>query len=690
QIWIKISDVPVLEKLFVLFQDQFCNFEYINSLDFNTIQGLGTSNVNNINNFLYSLVEKNEEYKRKKLLINDIDSLSIKEDCLSIVLKRYLSEYANDRDDSILKKILLIDFKTIIGKIKRTDLNKVVQFRDKIFNESILFREGKISGHDSSFYWSYEEYLNQDFDIIEDLISLHYTFSEIMDNRSFEIFKYRTGFTEEVKTLGEVGSIFGVERERIRQIQVKIFIRIQNCLPVSPQDLSLLLLKALEDDEDRIDEFAQYFSDENSFCLYLDALSNNDDGFWKDQFFPIFDKEIFDDLILTYPSPYSYETISETIKNYYGYEGFQLKRVFNNEVIKIFTIDDDGYTPKKLSQHYAITHVLTNWPNGLKWNTVLEISNNRKLRDNDFDLSRLIGDRFLQSGYVYFSNRSKISEYRHTKFLPGDKDLYNEGLKRLRMFLDLNNRSEYTFGEFIETDDILKQGITYYDFRHWVREKGINYGIYFNGKSGSDIISLNEIDSNNKYNQKQSVLNLIEQNIGLTFVDDIVFKIRSKSYGHAYHYLTELIEDRKIIQFKEKAFCSPKYIFKNEINKNEILRIIKRLPFEKYEIIEVDYLRMIANRLLCKSYSKILYSSLVNYFSEELKIYKSYGLLSKSPISYNGFLAIANENCNVKLNDDENVQRLKEIVFTTEEAYRVVLSNWKQNHNTSRNGDKTI
>lgn len=690
ELWIQQKDLPVLEKLYVLFGDEFYNFEYIHSLDLNNIPGLGTKYKDSIYNLLYSLADKNEEYHKMELLIKEIDSVYLKDESQSVLLKRYLCECSKIRDDSTLKKIIFIDFRCLIGRINKNDLIKVVQFRDKIICEYLKFKEGNISNIDSFFYWSYEEYLKKGFDIMQDLIKLHYNISSILDSRSFEIYKHRTGFTDEIKVLEEIGEIYGVKRERIRQIQVKNINKIQKCLPVNPSDLSLILLNELEKNVNKIDELTQYFSDENFFCLYLDSLSNNEDGFWKDQFFPVFDYKIFDELILTQPSPYSYQTISETIYNYYGYEGFQLKRVFHNEIKKIFQVDESGYSPKSLSQHYAITHVLASWPNGLKWNTVLEISNNRKLRDKDFDINRLIGDRFLQSGYVYFSNRSKISEYRHTKFLPGYDKLYDDGLKRLRDFLELNDRDEYTLGEFLETDDILSFGVTYYDFRYWIRENGINYGIYFNGKSGSDIISLKEIDANNKYTQKQSVLNLIEKNSGLTFVDDIVFKIRSKSYGHAYYYLNELIDEQKILHYKERAFCSPKYLFKNDIKKDKIIKIITNLPFDNHKIIEVDYLRMIANRLLSKSHSKILYSSLLNYFSDELNIYKSFGLVSKSPIPYLGFISIANENCDEKMSDKENIERLKQVVFTTEEAYRVVLAKWKQGQKNVRGISDTI
>ena len=243
----------------------------------------------------------------------------------------------------------------------------------------------------------------------------------------------------------------------------------------------------------------------------------------------------------------------------------------------------------------------------------------------------------VDEGYIYQSGHG---HYTHQKFLNLDETITDNILKTVRRILSkaqrdgedaLNLRIDvYNDGEF-EQD--------YFVIRHIVREFGISQGIFFNGKSGADTVSLDENFS--LKSQGSSILDFFRKEGRPLDKKDVAAIIRSQSVNHAGFYINELMEDGLLIRINNTQYDLPERAFA-DASVTLIFEIAERLLNRAEKIVETGVIASDCNTRLHLSYNKVWYFSLLRHFAERLgKSWHFSGtLISTEPLPYRTLAAM--------------------------------------------------
>lgn len=216
--------------------------------------------------------------------------------------------------------------------------------------------------------------------------------------------------------------------------------------------------------------------------------------------------------------------------------------------------------------------------------------------------------------------------------------------------------------------------IEYFTLRHLVREYGEYFGLYFNGRSGVDNVSVNEVSE--RVTQWDVVVQALNQSKGAMTKPEIADRLRSKSLNHAGYYLNELMEENKVVRIDNQMFTTPEKAFK-DINSDEILSIIKKIMHSTNKIVEADVFRKYVNRELNLSYSKYFYVALVSLNLKELSWHRINNFVSNTPLDYKNLLHVHKSVCQQYLSNAENILRVREILWLTDSVAENALHQWK-------------
>jgi hypothetical protein len=103
--------------------------------------------------------------------------------------------------------------------------------------------------------------------------------------------------------------------------------------------------------------------------------------------------------------------------------------------------------------------------------------------------------------------------------------------------------------------------IEYFTLRHLVREYGEEYGLYFNGKSGTDSVSLDPEAS--LISQADVIIKVLNESKVAMTKQEIAERLRSKSIAHAAFYINNLMEEGKVVRVDNMVYTTPEKAFSN-------------------------------------------------------------------------------------------------------------------------------
>ena len=468
--------------------------------------------------------------------------------------------------------------------------------------------------------------------LIEDIEGYLWTLNEMQ----MDIALSRWGFNTEYKTLEEVGSCYGVTRERIRQLENGISINLTLNFRVQPKVLwANIREKMTENLTVLLPNLAKCFTTDKLFYSFIELCCQVKKGSICEIIFTEIKSKIINTLFCNNKSPISQDIfISELISNYGYSKASAINGIKRLEELDKIEITEQGLYPKKLGRAEVVAHILTSHPEGLPWKDIARIVNKKGYSSKQMDETRSTHG-FNDSEYVYLSDKGT---YRNLIFLDLEQFDVPKIMQNITDFFEKNQSKALHLHDYYQRG-VDRSEIEYYALRYLIKEYGEEYGFYFDGKSNTDTLSLDQ--GLKSITQADVIIKaLSESKVALT-MQEIAVRLRSKSTGHASFYINNLIEEGKVVRVDKMVYTTPEKAFVN-MDIKAIMQIIQDVMNIKNIIVEADVFREYVNMELNLSYSKYIYMAFVRSYLKDLAWYRNNTLYSKYPIPYKNMFDMEN------------------------------------------------
>lgn len=610
-------------------------------------------------------IDKVESHPQITLSLEQLET-PINQLGLSIQYQRLISKIATSLGNfNTVRDILNIDpiqFSELPA-IGKTYVKQLVEFQKQL----PVFLENQTQ-KSALFTENYSIELSEiDNVLIEDVEGYLWTLGEMR----MDIALSRWGFNQQHESLEDVGKRYDVTRERIRQIEKTINANLPLNFRIQPKVLWANIREKMTDDlTELLPNLAQCFESEKLFYEFIELCCQVESGSIKEIVFTKISSKIINSFFCYNQSPIPKEAIINELMSNYGYSKASavngLKHFAKNDRIEITA---DGICPKNLGKIEAVAHALTFHSAGLPWKDIARIANKKGYSATPFNENRLAND-FNKSEYVYQCGHGT---YRNLMFLDLEQFNIPETMQHLLDYFEQRKLNTLHLHDYYQQNKMQRTEIEYFTLRYIVREYGEEYGIFFNGKSGVDSIS---IDKNAKrITQADVVVSMLnESKIAMT-AQEIAERLRSKSTAHARFYLSNLMEEGRVIRVDHLVYTTPEKAF-SKIDVDAVMRIIKDVMNVR-KIVEADVFREYVNMKLNLSYSKYIYAALVRTKLNELGWYRSGTLFSKTSIPYKSLADMYDQLCDTNLLNSENIQNVQKVAWLTDAVAANALQWWK-------------
>lgn len=646
----------------------------INLIEFSKVSAVGIKYVELLVNLQNELTS--EQIKIEPEIIKEIPpkiTLSVKQletpinqIALSAQYKRLIGRISNAIGDVYTAQDILninpVQFSELPA-IGKSYVNQLIEFQKKL--PDFLEKQTQKS---SFFTENYSIEFNEiDNVLIEDIEDYLWT----LDKMKMDIALSRWGFNQQYESLEDVGKRYQVTRERIRQIEKPINANLPLNFRIQPKVLWTNIREKMTDDLTvLLPNLAKCFATEKLFYDFIERCCQVENGSISEIVFAKISSKIMNLFFCFNPSPISQEIIINELMSNYGYSKASaangLKQLAKNDRIEITT---DGIYPKNLGKIEAISHVLTFHPLGLPWKDIARIINIKGYSSTLFDETRT-ATGFHRSEYIYLCGQGT---FRHLMFLDLKEFNIPEIMQHLLDYFEQKKLSALHLHDYFQQTKNQRSEIEYFTLRHIVREYGEEYGVFFNGKSSSDSIS---IDKNAKrIIQADVIVNMLNESSVAMTVHEIAERLRSKSTSHAGLYLNNLIEEGRVVRVDHLVYTTPEKAF-SKIDVDAVMRIIKNV-MNVGKIVEADIFREYVNMELNLSYSKYIYAALVRTKLNELGWCRNGTLFSENSIPYKNLADAYDQLCEINLSNSENIQNVLNVVWLTDAVAANALQWWK-------------
>lgn len=589
--------------------------------------------------------------------LNEINELYHKFNVNEDISSYDLSDWENIRSNLLIEE-----------KRNQIDLRKnknLIGVNKSIFKDFNNFKENYVT----------EEKILIDKNIkpsdIEKLIigDIEYIIS-VLTPRMVFFFCGRYGYKENYKTLNELGKKFGITRERVRQLEKRL-------------NLTLVKLGRL-DKSSLINFFNKYeyvsfhklfpkldklFTDtakgtseitRDKLVLFLENFCGLEEEYFKTPERELwhFDSAKLTEIFTFTPSAISKENFLEIIKDNFGYNNFVAKESIeymkSKNLIKIL---DNKIYPIKLNKINEVANILASNPEGLHWKKICEIGNS-SVTKNSWNLNRLVGDFSLglkHNSYIYNSDRGTLKLLKFCNLIEDKENILKE-------LLDIYNKN---YKDQILLDALYKEikkinkfkNINYYDLRVVVKIFGEDKGIYFNGKSSLDVISLNK--------------NLGKITIKQKLIDFFNYENYEVNEAHLQNYLQldglnirprleELVNEKKIFKLNPDTFINYNAAIKL-CDKEEVTYKIEGL-LSNHIFITNSFIRESLNDEFNYNFSIYYYDSLISIIATEKNWYHKKKFLSKNDFDLKNIENTLKSYFDMSLNINENFNKISKNV----------------------------
>ena len=568
-----------------------------------------------------------------------------------------------DKDDLAKQTGFGVSFLTALNDLQYKIKNELGALPENIAEHNIKQRGLFISSE-----IAFIEFNEIDNILIEDIEGYLWTLNEM----KMDIALSRWGFNQPHETLEEVGGRYNLTRERVRQLEKSININLSLNFRVQPKVLwANIREKMTEDLTVLLPNLAKCFETDKLFYAFIELCCQVQSGSIREIIFTKINTKIINSLFCKNTSPIAEETVINELMSNYGYSKASaingIKQLAKLNKIEITT---QGIYPKKLGKIEAIAHVLTFHPAGLPWKDIARILNKKGYSSTAFDETRQASGSFINE-FIYLSDHGT---YRNLLFLNLEQFNIPEILLHLLDYFKQNKTTSLHLHDYYYQTKGQRCEIEYFTLRHLVREYGEEYGLYFNGKSGTDSVSLDsEVTLISQADVIIKVLN--ESKVAMT-KQEIAERLRSKSLGHAGFYINTLVEEGKVVKVDKMVYTTTEKAFSN-MDTQAMMRVIQDIMSISNIIVEADVFREYVNMELNLSYSKYIYVALVKTKLKEFVWYRNSTLFSKNPVPYKNLLDMCKQLCNSELSINENAKALQQAVWLTDAMTSDTIQQWK-------------
>lgn len=504
--------------------------------------------------------------------------------------------------------------------------------------------------------------------LIEDVESYLWTLNEM----KMDIALSRWGFNKQHETLEEIAIRYNITRERIRQLEKPINANLPLHLTIQPKVLwANIREKMTEDLMVLLPNVAKCFATDKLFYAFIELCCQVASGSIREIVFTKINPKIINSIFCNTPSPVAQEIILNELMSNYGYSrASAINSIKQLKKLDKIEISERGVSPKKLGKAEAVAHALTFHPAGLPWKDIARIVNKKGYSSTQMDETRSTHG-FNDSEYIYLCG---VGTYRNLMFLDLEQFNIPEVMQDLiDYFKQYQLKALHLHDYFYQTKD-QRSEIEYFTLRYLIREYGEEYGLYFEGRSGSDSVGLDP--ALKRITQADVVIKVLHESKVAMTKQEIAERLRSKSLCHAGFYLNNLMEEGKVVRVDQMVYTTPEKAFSN-IDTEAIMQVIKDIMSISNIIVEADVFRESVNVELNLSYSKYMYAALVKTQIKELAWYRNGNLFSKKTIPYNSLIDMCKKLCNPELSNNQNIKIIQKAVWLTDAVAADAIHQWK-------------
>ena len=472
--------------------------------------------------------------------------------------------------------------------------------------------------------------------------------------RENDILSRRLGINCDSETLEGIGKSYNITRERIRQIELKAKNNFIAKLSISPKVIWAVTKTNLS--ELRAPFFPllrKYFNTNINFYAFLEVCCALNENEIRKVTSPNLNKGVFEEFWVWNKSPANIEDLS-----WYLHENMNVElavaenQIFNWIQEGILERSEEEVKPLALPKVAGIANALLDFPNGDSYQNIQKHANDKNITSGGFYTDRqenTLGHA-ADKEYLYQNGRGTYKHIFYLNITDDDKQII---LHKVHSKLNEHKHAGRDSVN-LHADIFIPVGFSeeYFTIRHIVRAFGESCGVYFNGKSGADTVSLDSEFS--LASQKTVLVDLFKKSLKPLSKVDVASKIRSQSLGHASFYLEKLLTDGEILRIDETHYAHRNNAFIG-VDIEGTLNLAFNFIDKETRIVEGEKIQSHLNKHLDNDYNKYFYISLLKLYAADFG--KNYffrqNLISKSEIKYTGLSDICREALDTVSSRDE-------------------------------------
>lgn len=494
-------------------------------------------------------------------------------------------------------------------------------------------------------------------------------FLATLDEKSQLIFQHRWGFVDERLTLSEIGKRYDVSRERIRQLESKINERLNNYLALNSAEIwhaaTSMSYEALRLE---MADLSECFAELAHFHEFLAFISHGRIAFTGSLAHPPL--TVLDSYFALHGTAIERSVILQYLQQELGGDekdaSNALQFLYDQSQV---ALESGRVRPLNLGKREAAAAVLAEHQNGLPWLDIARHANRRGISRSPF--SEQTGGHALQDSPLMYVAGKGV--YRHTRFVDfstvDEADIFHS----LHSYFATAEREVAHLSEAQAGLPELRKH-DYYILRYVVKMHGEGHGIYFNGKSQTDSISLNpEFEL---FSQKSVILQSMRQRQVPLTTNEVAQLLKSRSLRHAKLYLKQLMDANQVVQIDRMLYTTSENAYKN-IDLDAMQHTIESVLRRHDKPVDPSVIQHELNALQDEAYSKYFYSSLARYFAQLGHWQRRHSLFALQPISFGSLTDAIDTLCKAEDSVDKNFASLRLHIAISEEAARVSIYNWK-------------
>lgn len=498
-----------------------------------------------------------------------------------------------------------------------------------------------------------------------------------VDARRRTIVLARWGFTVPAQKLEYLGRQFGVTRERVRQMEAKFNKSISRSLRIQPEALGALLTQHIEEDlSELFPELADLFTETRLFYRFLEVCSGLPEG--QIQAVQHFerngrDRKVLEEFWREMPSPVAPELLIAELMNECGYSNSQAQHAIDRFIrLEMLVPTTGGFVPRNLTQKAAVAHALIPHPKGLPWVDIARVVNALRLSGKPLPEDRL-NQSIVNCESSYLCGRGS---YRHLRYFPLSDGDAPGLLAMVRGRLVAHGQASANLPD-LHRALAGECSCDYFELRHFVSAYGEEHGLYFDGTSSNDTVSLTP--EGERVRIREVILKLLcESPRGLTLVE-VASQLKTKSVPLARLYVGRLIDENKVVRVDEMIYTTPEKAF-DQVDLNGIGQVMDAVIAEVSLPVEADVVRERANAELSLHYSKHLYMAIGRMSAERFGWYRKRTVFCRAPIPYKGLMDIVRAVCDPLASNEVNMDQLVRHIRVTPQTALLALARLRSAH----------